>query len=399
MLTDNYPLTGGVGGIGSYTRTVAEHLAGQGADVHVFSMAGDDRLSLADVGGVTLWRCPAWGRRSEMPLRHAVDFTLRWRNDARKLNRFSLSTAVRLAGRRRRFDVLESPEFGALGDLCPRSAFHVLAVRLHGPSTKVLPPGRRPWTLDRSPERALALSADVVTVGSQYARDAIADHWGVPLRDAVVLPNPIVSRSPASWERVEPDSIVCVGRLDRLKGYETLVRAVAGISRSRTGVRVTFVGNDTPHESGQGTVADDIVGLARRLGIAERVTVRAPVHGEQLVELVQRHAVCVLPSLVETAPVAVMEALAWGVPVVTSDIPPFVEVSDGGRIFPVVPAGDDAALGAALGGLLSDPARARAQATFAWHYAQQWSPDVVVPRLVDTWLSAGRRGSGTSPQQ
>lgn len=386
MLTDNYPALGGVGGIGSYTLTVAEELARMGVDIHVFSMASGNRVRLDVVNGVSVWRCPAWSRRREMPPRAAWTFTRRLSGRAVMLDRFSLAQAVRRACRSGRFDVLESPEFGALGELCAGWSSDVLAVRLHGPATKVLPPNRHPWTVATSPERQLATSADVLTVGSRYAKHAVAEHWATPLDQAVVVENPITARPAAPREAAEQDHAVCVGRLDRLKGYDVLLHATALLKRRGRRVHVTFVGNDTTHEGG-GTVSQEIYRIASRLGIGEQVTVLPPARGDALVDLVQRHALCVLPSLVETAPVAVMEAMAWGVPVVTSDIPPFAEVNEGGELFGMAAASDASSLAAAMDHVLANRELALRRASQAQVHAQRWAPERVVPRLLSLWCS------------
>lgn len=393
MLTDNYPALGGVGGIGSYTLTVAEELARMGVDIHVFSMAPGHRVGLDVVNGVSVWRCPAWSRRRQMPPRAAWEFTRELGGQGVLLDRFSLAQAVRRACRSGRFDVLESPEFGALGGLCTGWSSDVLAVRLHGPATKVLPPSRHPWTVATSPERQLATSADVLTVGSHYAKLAVAEHWATPLDRAVVVENPITIKPAAPWDAVEQDRVVCVGRLDRLKGYDVLLHATALLERRGRGARVTFVGNDTTHEDG-GTVSQDIYRTASRLGIRDQVTVLPPARGDALVDLVQGHALCVLPSLVETAPVAVMEAMAWGVPVVSSDIPPFAEVNQGGRLFGMAAVSDAASLAAEMEGTLVDRRRALLRAREAQVHARRWAPERIVPRLLSTWM-ASDPGSAT----
>ena len=90
-----------------------------------------------------------------------------------------------------RFDLLESPEFGALGDLSSGRRFtRRLAVRLHLPSG--LAAGGRPFgaAMDQA-ERALALRADVITAPTRAALSAVEQFWGIKLPAARVVPNPV----------------------------------------------------------------------------------------------------------------------------------------------------------------------------------------------------------------
>ena len=80
---------------------------------------------------------------------------------------------------------------------------------------------------------------------------------------------------------------------------------------------------------------------------------------DRLLDLLRRSAVAVVPSTwYENQPMAVLEAMAIGLPVIGSDIGGLPELIEAGRDGILVPAGDDKALAIAMGDVLADPARA-----------------------------------------
>ncbi len=264
--------------------------------------------------------------------------------DASHLVRFSLANGVHLAVKDRPFDVLESPDFGAMGGLCRIASRRRLNVRLHGPATMVQPAGTVPWTVQASPERELIRIANTVTAGSRSAIADISSHFGIRIPNASVVSNPIPWPPTDPVAPVERGSLVCVGRLNVLKGYEVLLAAVSNLAERRNNLTLTFVGADSEVYGTGRTNSANLMRTAGRLGIEDRTKVVAPLYGDELVEFVRRHAVVVLPSLVEFAPVAVMEAMAWGVPVITSSLPAFKELNRDGNLFMLTQTADSASL-------------------------------------------------------
>ena len=93
---------------------------------------------------------------------------------------------------------------------------------------------------------------------------------------------------------------------------------------------------------------------AQARGVGGRVTVTGHVHDADLAALYAGASLVVMPSRAEGFGLPVLEAMALGVPVVTSDDPAMREVGGGAtRLFPV---GDPAALSAAIVRVLGDAA-------------------------------------------
>lgn len=150
----------------------------------------------------------------------------------------------------------------------------------------------------------------------------------------------------------EPVGLVCIGTLEPKKGQSHLVEACA-LLRDR-GVRVTctLIGDGPDRESLDGLIA------ARDVGNVVRIAGALP--RSEVARALASADIAVLPSIqlpsgrMEGIPVSLMEAMASGLPVVStriSGIPELVEDGDNGLL---VEPGDAAALADALQSLAED---------------------------------------------
>ena len=139
------------------------------------------------------------------------------------------------------------------------------------------------------------------------------------------------------------DYVLFVGTAEPRKGLDTLLNALAGPELKEEALVV--VG---PRGWGGVDVAQD----AGALGIGDRVTVTGQVDDADLASLYAGASLVVMPSRAEGFGLPVLEAMALGVPVVTSDDPALREV--GGGATQVFPIGDPQALSMAMARVLSD---------------------------------------------
>ena len=156
------------------------------------------------------------------------------------------------------------------------------------------------------------------------------------------------------WKR-RPASgpyIVSVARLDEIqKDHRTLLRAYARLVETHEGgaLREDLV------IVGDGGFRAELEALAVELGIGERVHFTGYRNNPHAV--VARASALVLSSRYEGMPMVLLEALALGKPVISTDCPTGPrEILDDGRFGLLVPIGDVGALAGALGRLLSDGA-------------------------------------------
>jgi glycosyltransferase involved in cell wall biosynthesis len=110
----------------------------------------------------------------------------------------------------------------------------------------------------------------------------------------------------------EPGLILSVGRLERFKGHHRVIEALPYLLKTRPEARVEILGSG-PYEA-------ELLALAAELGVADKVTISfvPPVDRAEMATRVARGSVMALLSDYEAHPVAVMEALTLGLPVVIS---------------------------------------------------------------------------------
>ncbi len=197
---------------------------------------------------------------------------------------------------------------------------------------------------------ALARATAVATV-SQATRGELRRLYGVVLDDEAVVPHGVgeqflalggLSTPPSTGDRY----VLHVGIQRPHKNHAVLLTAFAEAARVLPDVRLILVGDvdrrfPTP-----------VPDLIRALGLTDRVDVRSDVDDDELLRLYRGAAAFAFPSLVEGFGLPVLEAMAAGVPTVTSDAPAVVEAGGGASL--VVPARDVRSWSQALLRVLTD---------------------------------------------
>ena len=137
-----------------------------------------------------------------------------------------------------------------------------------------------------------------------------------------------------------------VARLDPIKDQATLIRAFAEIAKRHPQAELWLIGD--------GARAFELCDLATAEGVADRVVFWGP-RGDVPELLGQMDVFAFSTSRDEGFGIALIEAMAAGLPVVASDVPACHEVLGAGRAGILVPPGDHARLAQAICALLSSP--------------------------------------------
>lgn len=197
--------------------------------------------------------------------------------------------------------------------------------------------------------------ADGFVAVSNGVADNLAALVGIPRSRITTIYNPVVTpeivtlaRAPVDHPWLVPGGppvVLSVGRLVDQKDFATLLRAFARVRAERE-VRLIILGEGKRREA--------LASLAEGLGIAASVDL--PGFVENPFAYMARAAVFVLSSAYEGLPGVLIQALACGCPVVSTDCPDGPsEVLLGGAYGPLVAVGDAAAMAAAISRVLDAP--------------------------------------------
>ncbi len=389
FLSQEYPPQTGWGGIGAYTHELAHGLARAGQKVTVISLAEREEETVTQLNGVEVHRIrrgPNWERVRGLWRLNRIWPGFAW-SAARRLRRVHQQFPVDLVEAAEcRADSLFAPLFG------PRRP--ALVVRLHTPWIMVdrlngITPDAKKRLIYWQEARAIQ-SADLVTAPSQAVVD-LTKTW-LPLRNQAVrvIPNPVDAQlySPAGTQ-TQMAEVLIVGRLEQRKGAALLAESMPGVLRHCPHASFRFVGSDGVDAGGRSWRERLLDGVAPED--------RHRVHFEQvprdvLIDRYRRAAVCVLPSVWENFPYALLEAMACGVPAVgtrTGGLPELIEDGVSGLI---VPPADSTALTAALCRLLQDSElREQMGRASRQRVKEHFSVEAVVPRMLDLYRSIRAR--------
>jgi glycosyltransferase involved in cell wall biosynthesis len=324
---------------------VVDSLEVGGAERHVVDLA----VMLAREGYEVMVACSVAGGLSEalgeanVPVRPLLDKLVKRRVSV------AFARELRRLIREERFDLVHAHIYASataaaiavLGTGVP------LVVTEH---TEALWQGRR----ERWASRRVYRRAEHIIAVSSAIRQRLIERDAVPpdritIIHNAVIPAPDTSPSALPGDLREGPLVGVVARLQPEKGVANFLKAAARVCAAVPDARFLVAGD--------GPLREELLALAGRLGVGERV--RFLGYRADARSLIGLLDVLVVPSLTEGTPLIVLEAMAAGIPVVASavgGIPDQIRHDKDGLL---VPAGDPAALADALLGLLQNPDRAR----------------------------------------
>jgi len=178
---------------------------------------------------------------------------------------------------------------------------------------------------------------------------------------------------------------IAVGRFAPVKNHVGMIRALAAASRTSSSLHLALLGT--------GPLEPDIRAEARRLGVLDRV--RFLGFRSDVPACLTAADLWLLASSTEGLPIALLEAMAAGLPIVATavgGIPDALGDPPAGRL---VPPGDDAALGEALAAAARDEDWRRRAGALVQERSRSFSLDV----MRDSYLAAYMAALGAAAQK
>jgi glycosyltransferase involved in cell wall biosynthesis len=225
----------------------------------------------------------------------------------------------------------------------------------------------------RGMERDTIPQLDGLVYVSTWARDALLE-W---LPEAAAVPSAVVENFVQPLEarhEVAPTAdLATTGSLEPVKNHAYLLHVIAAAKRAGQTLTLDVFG--------EGPLRSDLSELAGRLGVDKQVRFRG--FCSDVRDRLPGYRAYIHASRSEGCPLAVIEAMAAGLPVAAGDIGPIREMLDDGVEGRLLPLDDPAKAAAVLTGLLADENARRAAAKAAKaRFDRSYDARVMVPRLL-----------------
>lgn len=264
-------------------------------------------------------------------------------------------------------------------------------LHLHGSKTEAFYRGLPPFA-QRLVQRQLATAERVLVLSDSWARFV---REVAPEAQVVVLPNyvdvPVVRKHAGSEESVDetrPTRLLFLGLIGQRKGVYELIEGFAAAAKHNPRLRLCIAGNGEEQKART---------RAQELGVADNVEFAGWIDAKRRNALLAQADIFLLPSHNEGLPMSVLEAMAWGVPVITTPVGGIPELIEHGTNGLLVEVGNIKAIQAAIEQLALD-GRLREKIGHAGRETvrQRFSREHALPKLEELYAQYVPASSGPS---
>ena len=189
-------------------------------------------------------------------------------------------------------------------------------------------------------QRKHILNADLVTGVSEAYADFVRQAWEIKEKEIQIIPIAVDLNIFRPTEASRDDrSILFAGRLEKLKGIETLAQAIPMVLKQSPRTRFYLAGVDRPYST-QKTWSEHLIESCGR----ENIVYLGSLSTKELIRYYQHSTICVVPSLYEPGATVAFEAMACGCPVLASRVGGLAEIIKDRQTGLLTPPDDAAAL-------------------------------------------------------
>ncbi|MGD9901851.1 MAG: glycosyltransferase family 4 protein [Vicinamibacterales bacterium] len=239
------------------------------------------------------------------------------------------------------------------------------------------------WLVRRVLEPAAA-----VTSPSRYLQVQMAAYRP----DLKFIPNGVAAAAPRGPRLPLRPALIWVRSFHAIYNPVLAVRVLARVKAVVPDATLTMVGPD----KGDGSL-ERVRQEAARLDVADALDLVGPVAKAEVADWLGRAAIFINTTNVDNTPVSVIEAMACGLAVVSTDVGGLPYLLDDGVDALLVPPDDPAAMAAAIQRLLHDPALAARLTDSAVRKAGTFDWSLVVPQWLELLSTTVGPGSGGTP--
>jgi len=304
------------------------------------------------------------------------------------LNRLAIKREINRLVAEDGLDIVEAPDWcGLSAGIRPRCP---IVIRCHGSATYFGNLAGEPisWSV-RLAESIALKGADAVASVSKFTADETARIFN--LKNPIeIIPNcvPVSDSSEHQSTPSEENRVLYFGTVVRKKGVLDLPEIIRIVCETNESARFVLMGRDA---------ADSMTGVASTFSLFEnaldeqslaRVEYLGGRSADDVRDEIAKASICIFPSYAEALPLAWLEAMALGKPVVAYDVGWASEVIENGVSGSLVPKSDRQAFAQAIQGLLSDPElRQKIGEHAKLRVLENFSSEIIAERNIDWYQS------------
>jgi D-inositol-3-phosphate glycosyltransferase len=246
--------------------------------------------------------------------------------------------------------------------------------------------------------RAMA-AADRIVASTTTEQDQLEGLYGVSREKIEVIPPgvdlsrfyPIPPDEAKEFVGIAPKErmVLFVGRIEPLKGLETLLRALAKLASDgaleENCLCLAVIGGDPEDGETRNGELEYLMSLRKEMGLKDLVTFLGKQDQDSLPYYYSASEMVVMPSHYESFGMVALESMACGTPVIASQVGGLVHLVEDGVTGYHVPVEDPLALSKRIQGLLEDKALRYRMGHDAFAFAKKYSWENITDRMVDLY--------------